>query len=145
MTIKEFQKIWDTFKASKSNLPAHAVPRRKPGDAFTDKTAIGLEKLIVCFTRWQREANGVPVLAAKINVVGTYRPGVGFTVTNATKGVSDIWMTYFGRSICVEVKVGKDRPSEWQKKFEERQKMAGGEYRIVKSWDEFYQLWLSLN
>jgi hypothetical protein len=47
-----------------------------------------------------------------------------------------------GRAIQIEVKFSKgDRQSDEQAKFEESVKRAGGEYYIVRTLDEFIDIW----
>lgn len=54
-----------------------------------------------------------------------------------TAGTADISATIRGRSVKIEIKYGKDRQSEAQKKYQESIERAGGIYIIVKDFDSF--------
>lgn len=54
-----------------------------------------------------------------------------------TDGTADISATIRGRSVKIEIKYGKDRQSEAQKKYQESIEKAGGIYIIVKDFDSF--------
>lgn len=64
-----------------------------------------------------------------------YRP------SGSTKGTADINCTVNGKTIWIEIKYGKDRQSEDQKRFEAEQTKAGAEYWIVRGFDEFLTKW----
>lgn len=136
MTLRELnRKIWE-WKIASSSLPSHAVPRPR----LSDKDANSLQKAVYEYSNYAREGLGHPINCAVIDVKGTYRPGIGYTFSGTTKGVSDLWLTIAGRSICLEVKIGKDRQSDHQKEFERRQKVAGGHYHLISSWDDFWKI-----
>jgi hypothetical protein len=60
-------------------------------------------------------------------------PGAG------TKGTADISATIQGRSVKVEVKIGNDRQSEYQKQYQESVERCGGIYFIACTFEQFYQ------
>ena len=62
---------------------------------------------------------------------GKFIPGQG------TKGSADISSTVKGRSVKWEIKFGKDRQSDAQKRYQEQIEKAGGYYFIVKTFDDF--------
>ena len=55
----------------------------------------------------------------------------------STAGSADISATIKGRSVKIEVKIGKDRQSEAQKRYQENIEKAGGTYYIAKNFDDF--------
>jgi len=66
----------------------------------------------------------------------------------STSGTADISATIplkktqgIGASVKIEVKIGADRQSEAQKKYEETINRAGGIYIIVKNIDDFLTWW----
>ena len=68
-----------------------------------------------------------------------------------TKGTADISATIpiyaackIGLSVKIEVKIGKDRQSEDQKKYEKSIINAGGVYYIAKDFNSFYE-WYNNN
>jgi hypothetical protein len=59
--------------------------------------------------------------------------------SGSTKGSADISATIAGRSVKIEVKAGKDRQSEAQKKYQADIERSGGVYIIARTFGEF--LW----
>lgn len=134
--IKELQLQVHAWECSlHPNVPAAYIPL----NTYTDKTANGLTKCIVDFIR----ANGGQ--AERINTTGmpiirqlpsgrtetTWRKG------NTTKGSADISAIIGGKSVKIEVKIGHDRQSEAQKRYEQAVTSAGGYYYIAKNFDDF--------
>lgn len=68
----------------------------------------------------------------------TYIPTAG------TKGTADISATIQGRSVKIEVKIGKDHQSQYQKDYQEQIERAGGLYTIAKDLEGFVE-WYSSN
>ena len=60
------------------------------------------------------------------------------------KGTADVSATIQGKSVKIEIKIGKDRQSEEQKKYQQQIIKAGGYYFIATSFDEFI-IWYNLN
>ena len=56
---------------------------------------------------------------------------------SGTPGTADISSTILGRSAKIEVKIGKDRQSEVQKKYQNQVIKAGGMYFIARNFTEF--------
>lgn len=109
---------------------------------FEDKTANGLTKAITSFIK----LNGYQ--AERINTMGVAREkkrtdgkviGVTWTKGTTTAGSADISATIRGRSVKIEVKVGKDRQSEAQKRYQESIERAGGVYLIARDFDSFVE------
>jgi hypothetical protein len=109
---------------------------------WDDKTANGLTKAITSFIQF----NGYQ--AERINTMGVAREnkrtdgkviGVTWTKGTTTAGSADISATIRGRSVKIEVKVGKDRQSEAQKRYQESIERAGGVYMIARDFDSFVE------
>ena len=116
-------------------------------DKYNDRTSNGLTRLIIRYLKfhgWQAErisTTGRVIDNRKkvSNVLGqqyyvgstTWIPGSG------TKGSADISATVQGRSIKVEVKIGKDRQSEAQKNYQQDIERAGGVYMIARDFEQF--------
>ena len=66
--------------------------------------------------------------------IGTTKwiPGTG------TNGTSDIASTVAGRSVKIEVKIGADRQSQAQQKYQKQVEAAGGVYVIARNFEDFY-------
>lgn len=100
--------------------------------SFRDDTANGLT---ICIQTWcklnkahfQRQ-NSLGQYDAKLK---KYRHSGG------TKGISDILIIWKGISLNIEIKVGKDRQSNVQKKIQQSIQESGGAYLIVESFDNF--------
>jgi len=57
--------------------------------------------------------------------------------TAGRKGSADVSATIKGRSVMLEVKVGYDKPSEYQLREQELERKAGGIYEFVSTPEEF--------
>lgn len=53
-------------------------------------------------------------------------------------GTADISATIQGRSVKIEVKIGKDRQSDVQLSYQKEVERAGGIYYIAKDFQSFY-------
>ena len=116
--------------------------------AYTDKTANGLTRMVmdwIKFNKGQSERINVTgrFINAKIitDVVG-FKRQIGndkWIKGSGTKGSADISATIKGKSIKIEVKIGRDKMSEDQVKYQEAIEKAGGIYYIAKDFDSFYE------
>jgi hypothetical protein len=96
--------------------------------------ANGLTNMIINLLTWEgHRATRISTTGRVVN--GRYIPGT------TRKGTADISATIKGRSVMIEVKVGKDRPSEWQLAEQERERAAGGIYEFVRTPEEFFELY----
>jgi hypothetical protein len=145
----ELKKTYD--KAKHPNFPDYARVEPK----YTDKTANGLTKAVCDFLnlsghqaeristtgRYIDESKVVTDVLGRKRKIGTgkYIPG------NGTKGSADISSTIkmningrlIGVSVKWEVKIGKDRQSEYQKDYQLSIEEATGYYFIVRNFEEF--------
>ena len=117
-------------------------------------TANGLTSFICNFLSWKGHR------ATRINVMGRLIDGVEKQPSGAKigvkkwlpsttrKGTADIGSTIkingIGCSVMWEIKIGNDRPSEFQLKEKHREEMAGGKYFFVKTPDDFFEKYDSL-
>lgn len=120
-----------------SKLPNHAVKRLSAAELSDGKDG-SFKKLVGHYCKYLK-GEGIPVAFA---IIGSqaYRQGVGHVTGSATKGISDTWITFNGRSICIELKIGRDKQRDKQKVFQKNQEEANGEYHIVKDWDDLFIL-----
>jgi len=135
--------IWQLECIKYPRMPKEYIAKRK----YTDANANGLTKCIIHFVK----ANGYQ--AERISNTGRYidnskvvtdsmgfqkRIGSGqYIKGTGTNGTADISLTIKGKSIKAEIKIGKDRQSEAQKKYQADIERAGGIYIIVKDFDKF--------
>lgn len=112
-------------------------------------TANGLTRMIENFLNWsghratrintqgrlieapQRQASGVS-LQTKKWIPGTTRRGTA-DLSSTIKLKSGI-----GISVMWEIKIGADRPSEYQIQEQQREIAAGGQYFFIKTVEEFF-------
>lgn len=138
---KEYKLLMHELKLRKyaithPNLPPDYIPKTM----YKDSTANGLTKAICDYINYHGYQ------AERINTMGTAREkkttagkviGVTWTKGTSTAGSADISATIKGRSVKIEVKIGKDRQSEAQKRYQENIERAGGTYYIARNFDDF--------
>lgn len=98
-------------------------------------TSNGLTMAIINFLNWSgHNADRTGTQGRMIKVNGQYK-----RISSANrKGTSDISATLHGRAVKLEIKVGKDIPSDHQLKEQARERAAGGVYEFIHSFDEFF-------
>lgn len=116
---------------------------------YTDKTANGLTRAICDFIRLNKgqaeriNSMGRPVDRRQtfIDVVGIKRTigNIEWMPGTTTAGTADISATIAGRSVKIEVKIGTDRQSEAQRKYQKNIETAGGIYYIAKDFTSFVE------
>lgn len=110
------------------------------------KTANGLTQAVIDtinYCGWQAERINTMgrVIDTREQSYNGYMVGeVKYIPTNGTKGSADISATIQGRSVKIEIKIGKDRQSDDQRKYQQSIEKAGGIYVIIKTYEEF-ALW----
>jgi hypothetical protein len=143
MMKKEYKTLLHELKLQRyaithPNFPQDYIPKTM----YKDSTANGLTRAICDFINYQGYQ------AERINTMGTAREkkttagkviGVTWTKGTSTAGSADISATIKGRSVKIEVKIGKDRQSEAQKRYQENIEKAGGTYYIAKDFDSFVE------
>ena len=125
------------------NVPYYALPLPK----YEDKTANGLTRCIIDYLQLcNHQAERINTMGRPIDNRKQVTDVLGRTKTigtmtwgksTATKGSSDISATIKGRSVKIEVKIGKDRQSQDQKIYQSNIESSGGQYWIVKNFDDF--------
>jgi hypothetical protein len=112
--------------------------------AYDPKTANGLTKMIVDWIKY----NGGQ--AERISTTGRYivaqKKWIKGSGTKGSADISAIIKNNKGIAIpCkIEVKIGRDKQSEDQVKYQQAIEKAGGIYYIAKDFDSFYE-WYNLN
>ena len=148
--IQQLTELDWQIRCSESRMPPEYIVRTK----YTDKTANSLTKAIVKWINlngYQAErisTSGRWVDNSKVvtDVLGNQKKiGSGkYIKGSGTKGSADISATIKGRSIKIEVKIGKDRQSEAQVEYQKAIERAGGIYFIAKDFDSFYEFYTTL-
>ena len=98
------------------------------------KTANGLTKFITNYILWAGWR------ATRVNTMGRQVGGKWIPGTTR-KGTADISCTVKGRSIMIEVKIGADKPSEYQLKEQELERKAGGYFEFISTPEQFFTLY----
>lgn len=138
LTKMQFEK-----DCASTKMPTFAVPKTK----FTDATANGLTKCVIAWIKLhggqaERISNTGRMLDNRkivTNVVGQQKMtgSTKWIKGSGTNGTADISATINGKSVKIEVKIGKDRQSDAQIQYQADIEAAGGVYLIVKDFATF--------
>ncbi len=142
--VKDFENELLQLKEIKfNNQPGLLKP------TFRDDTANGLTKLIIKFIQVRGgQAERINSTGRPIDNRITYTDAIGLQRTigsvkwikgTSTSGTADISATIKGRSVKIEVKIGKDYQSEAQKQYQQAVEAAGGIYYIARDFTTFVQ------
>jgi hypothetical protein len=110
----------------------HFPPSSIPIFNCNDSTANSLTKIIIAFLKYKGYQ------AERINVISRQINGKHIKST-MQKGTADISATILGKSVKIEVKIGKDVQSDTQKKYQQQIEDAGGLYFIAKDFESFFE------
>ncbi len=134
MTLTDLSDLNYQAKCKKHpTVPIHAVPRTK----YSDKNANGLTNAICDYIRLTGN------YADRINNMGVMRNG-RMTRSGTRRGIADIMASKAGRMVAIEVKIGRDRQSDDQKKIQAEVERSGAVYILAKTWAGFYQDWTAI-
>ena len=153
---------WNELDSFSNKPPkTERKPRKKPynkpeavkrleqvtGNKHRDDTANGCTRCIIDYLHykgWQAErinTTGIPQdtrqqatdILGRTRTIGslTWRP------SGSTRGSADISATIQGRSVKIEVKIGKDRQSAAQRQYQVAIEQAGGLYYIARDFTAF--------
>lgn len=127
MTIKEIEKILDDDKKRNHPTVPYLVKTKLKGSTANSLTD-SIIKIIKLKKGWATRINNMGVYDASRKIYRT---------SNTEKGTADIHGCLNGRHLSIEIKIGKDKQSEEQKKMQEKITLAGGWYCIAKTLDQF--------
>ena len=108
----------------------------------SDTNANGLTQCIMEFIRLRGgQAERISVMGRPVEEKGNGGRvvGVRWTKSHMTIGTADISATIRGRSVKIEVKIGKDRQSDEQRKYQAEVERAGGLYYIARDFAGFVE------
>jgi hypothetical protein len=131
--VKELQRL--AFVEARGQHPTmpYLAPR-----TFRDDSANGLTRCIVEYIRLKGG------FASRISNQGTYNRKMGrYIPGTARRGLADVMAVYQGKSLHIEIKIGKDRQSEYQKQVEAEVNASGGFYYLAESFSAFKE-WIDL-
>lgn len=129
--------LFNDLAATHPHFPVKYIPKQRRSDA----TANGLTR---CIIEYIRQHGGQ---AERISITG--RPNqiggrIMWTKSHMTRGTADISATIGGRSVKIEVKVGRDRQSSEQRNYQREVEQAGGIYYIARNFESFVKWYESL-
>ncbi len=125
--VKELEQLlWEADCRRYPSIDPKYIAKR----IMTDATANGLTKCVVAYAK----VSGA--FASRLNNTGIFRDGK-YTRSTARRGLPDVLVTYKGQSLFIEIKVGKDRMSDHQRKVQEEQRQAGGSYVVIGTFEQF--------
>jgi hypothetical protein len=128
-------------------------PQCRCTPAYSDRTANGLTKCTLDWLRlsgWQAErinVMGRPIDRRRVvtDCIGRKRQigSLQWIPSGSTPGSADISATVAGRSVKIEIKIGRDTQSEAQRKYQQDIEASGGVYIIAKDFEGFLK-WYDL-
>lgn len=140
------------LKREYPSVPEYAIPSQK----YTDTTANGLTRCVMDWLnlsghmaeRTSNEGRVIDNRKTYVDAIGQ-RKTIGEVKrikSSGTVGTSDVKAVIRGRMVAIEIKIGKDRQSDAQKKYQAKVEAAGGVYIIVKNFSDFlswYDIFIS--
>ena len=131
--VKDLERLaHDRFRTEHPNFPEYAIPPQ----SYRDDTANGLTRCVVEFVRFH---GGQAERIFTTRVPEQRRGRIVSRKSNTTNGRADISATLAGRSVKMEIKIGADRQSEAQRRYQVAIERAGGLYVIVKDFTSFVE------
>jgi hypothetical protein len=128
-SVKELERLANRQAQEKYSFinPRYLAPR-----LYRDDTA---NRLTVCIVKYISLCGG---FASRLNNQGTYNLKLRkYIPSTSKKGLPDIIATYKGLSLHIEVKTGRDKQSDFQKKIESEVIQAGGIYFLATNFTLF--------
>lgn len=150
-----YAKLKQAYKAKHPNYPDHlTLPMR----TYKLNTANGLTQAVIAWIKahgYQAErvsTTGRPIdnRTEFTDVVGFRRKigSIDWIPGTGTRGSADIHASIplkgsngFAVSVKIEIKIGRDRLSEAQKKYGEQMELAGGVYLVVRTIADLLTWW----
>lgn len=140
MTLKDLATA--VIEKKYKHIPVHARPVLR----LSDTSANALTKAILVYFEhhgikaWRQASEGRYLQGREFkDMFGRVRQEKGMYIprSKAAKGIGDVSAIIKGLFISIEVKYGKDRMSDDQRKFQSELEASGGKYFVVKTWDDF--------
>lgn len=142
--LKKLENIAFEAKRLKYKDQPHLIRKK-----YSDKTANELTKSIIAYIQLMGgQAERISTTGRVIDNRKNYTDVVGFKRTKGTtkwipgtttKGSADISATIQGRSVKIEVKIGKDKQSDAQLKYQAEIEKSGGIYYVARNFEDFFK------
>jgi hypothetical protein len=111
------------------------------------KTANGLTKIVNNFLNWEEHRSTRINVSGRL-IDGTEKQPSGVVLhvkkwmpSTTRRGTADISATINGKAVMLEIKVGNDKPSEFQIAEQIRERRAGGIYEFLSTPEQFFALY----
>ena len=140
-----YEMMFEDARRKHPEVPEYAIPKV----TYKVKTANGLTKAIIKWIELNGgQAERINTMGRRIDTRKDYGTATGFRQQvgsvkwvpgTGTRGSADISSVINGKSVKIEVKVGKDRQSSAQKDYQAKIEKAGGVYVIARTFDGFYE------
>jgi hypothetical protein len=101
---------------------------------YTEATANGLTRMVCDYIKF---SGG---MAERVNSMGIYDVKLKrFRPSGSRKGTSDIKALFNGKSLSIEVKIGRDKLSNYQREYANDVIKSGGFYFVATNFADFHQ------
>jgi hypothetical protein len=144
MTYKEryneIHKKWSKNKFPSVHKDGHYSLPKMPDI----RTSNGLTNYLVNAINWMGgnatrvSSAGRMVDAQQKQPSGTVLTVKKYIPSTTRKGTADVTATFKGKSFKFEIKIGNDKPSNYQLEEQKREIAAGGYYFFIKTPDDFW-------
>ncbi len=131
-------------------IPPECIP--KP--TYRDNKANGLTQAVIAWIKLSGgQAERISTTGRVIDRTKTYTDVLGHRRTigsvswvpgTSTRGCADVSATIAGRSVKIEIKVGRDKQRPDQVKYQESVEASGGLYFIASSFQKFYDWYIKM-
>jgi len=135
---------WENLKRRYPEIRECLLPRPK----YRERTANQLTQSVIAFIKLTGgQAERISVSGRTIDHRQTFTDVLGHQRSigtlqwipgTMTRGSADISATIAGRSVKIEIKIGKDRMSDAQRRYQHDIEAAGGIYLTAKDFQGFY-------
>lgn len=133
--VRELESLAMAEAKRKHPTCPHLAPRTFRDDRANDLTRCVVQYIIL--------KGG---FASRINNQGTFNRKLNKYIPSTSKrGLADVMATYQGKSLHIEIKIGRDKQSENQLKVEAEVNRSGGHYILARDFESFYNWFNQLN
>lgn len=127
----------ESLAMDEASLRHPAMPHLAPR-VYRDDTA---NQLTACIVKYITLKHG---FASRISNQGTFNRRLNkYIPATSRKGLADVMGCYKGKNLNVEIKIGRDKQSEAQKKVQTEVTASGGLYFVAHNFSDFKE-WIDL-
>lgn len=147
MKSKALEKLRELALARSRELHPTLPESARSIRAYNEKTSTGLALCIIDFLNFSgSQCERISVTGRYIDQSKTVKDTLGFTKrigsgtwikSSMQKGSADLAAIVNGQAIKIEIKIGRDKQSEFQKRYQFQTEQAGGLYWLCHNFDDF--------